>query len=138
MSIYILSYLMAGLVFLAFDAVWLGTMADRIYRPLMGDLVQDGFSFAPAAAFYLLYVAGIVIFAIHPAIGSGKWSTALIFGLLFGLMAYGTYDLTNQATLKNWPLALTVIDMAWGTFVTGMSATLGYLAARTLGRWIGI
>lgn len=138
MAIYVLSYLATGLAFLALDSVWLGTMATRIYRPLMGDLAQDGFSLAPAAIFYLMYIVGIVIFAIHPALVSGKWTTALVYGLLFGLMAYGTYDLTNQATLKNWPTALTVIDMSWGTFATGVSATLGFLAARGLGRWMGL
>lgn len=128
-----LSYLATGVAFLALDAVWLGTMGSRLYRPLLGSLLRDGFALAPAMVFYFLYVAGIVFFAVQPALSAGKWSTALFHGLLFGLMAYGTYDLTNQATLRDWPLAVTVIDMAWGSFATAMAATVGYLV---VSRWL--
>lgn len=128
----VVSYVAAGVAFLALDSIWLGTMGTRLYRPLLGDLVRDGFALAPAAAFYLLYLVGIVVFAVQPALESGRWSTALGYGLLLGLVAYGTYDLTNQATLKDWPIAITLIDMAWGTFATGMSATAAFLVAS---RW---
>lgn len=128
-----LSYLVTGVAFLALDAIWLGTMGTRLYRPLLGHLVRDGFALAPAMVFYLLYVAGIVVFAVQPALDDGRWTGALWRGLALGLIAYGTYDLTNQATLRDWPLAVTVIDMAWGTFATGLAATAGYLV---VSRWL--
>ena len=88
----------------------------------------------PAILFYVLYVAGIVIFAIKPALVTGRWSSAAGKGALFGFFCYATYDLTNQATLKTWPVAVTIVDMGWGTFLTACVATAGYLAASRLGR----
>lgn len=136
MSIYVLAYVATALVFFGIDAVWLTLMGTAFYRPLMGDMVLDKFRAAPAIAFYLIYVAGIVVFAITPAIASGKWTTALVFGAFFGFCAYATYDLTNQATLKAWPLALTLVDLAWGTVLTAAAATFGYIIARAIhGAW---
>lgn len=132
MKAIVVSYLGAGLVMLGLDAVWLTLTANSLYRPSIGELMLDGFRIGPAAIFYLLYLCGVVIFAIRPALASGRWTTALLFGALFGLFAYGTYDLTNQATLKVWPTVLTAADMAWGCVLTAASATSGYLAAS---RW---
>ena len=132
MKAIVVSYLGAGLVMLGLDAVWLTLTANSLYRPSIGELMLDGFRIGPAAIFYLLYLCGVVIFAIRPALASGRWTTALLFGALFGLFAYGTYDLTNQATLKVWPTVLTAADMAWGCVLTSASATAGYLAAS---RW---
>jgi uncharacterized membrane protein len=132
MKAYTISYVAAALVMFGLDAIWLTLTANRLYRPLIGDLMLDGFRPAPAVAFYALYVCGIVIFAISPAIASGRWSTALALGALFGLFAYGTYDLTNQATLKTWSTTITLVDMAWGVVLTAVSAAAGYLAARIL------
>ena len=117
-----IAYVSTAVVFLALDAVWLGTMADRLYRPAIGHLMSDRFSLAPAVLFYLLYVAGVVVFAVMPALASGRWTTALGLGALLGLLAYATYDLTNQATLKNWSWTVTIADLCWGTFVTAVSA----------------
>lgn len=127
---FIISYVATGLVFLALDALWLGTMASRLYRPAMGRLMADEPSLLPAALFYLLYVAGIVVFAVQPALGSGRWTTALMLGAFLGLVAYGTYDLTNHATLRDWPVVITVVDLAWGTLLTGVAATAGMLITR--------
>lgn len=136
MTIYVIAYVATALVFFGLDAVWLTIMGTSFYRPLMGDMVLDKFRAAPAIAFYLIYVAGILVFAVTPAIGSGKWTTALAFGAFFGFCAYATYDLTNQATLKAWPLALTLVDLAWGTVLTGAAAALGYVIARGIhGAW---
>ncbi len=132
MALYLLAYVCTALVFLVIDAVWLTAMGDRFYKTLMGDMVLPGFRMGPAIAFYLLYVAGMVIFAVSPALANGKWTTALIFGAAFGFFAYATYDLTNQATLRNWPLVLTLVDLTWGTVLTASASTLGFLAARTL------
>lgn len=132
MKTYILSYVATAIVFLGMDSIWLGTMGNALYRPLLGGLMLEKFSLAPAAAFYLLYVVGIVFFAVSPAFDSGRWTTALVHGALFGFFAYATYDLTNQATLKNWPMTITIVDLCWGTVVTGVAATFGYLIAKTV------
>jgi len=117
-----IAYFATALVFLALDAAWLTTMADRLYRPALGRLLLEKFEMAPAVLFYVLYVAGIVVFAVAPGLESGRWSTSLKLGALLGLIAYATYDLTNQATLRDWPWRVTVIDLCWGTFVTGTAA----------------
>ena len=119
------AYLATAVVFLALDAVWLTTMADRLYRPALGPLLLDKFAVAPAALFYLLYLAGIVVFAVAPGLESGRWGTSLKLGALLGLVAYATYDLTNQATLRDWPWRVTIADLCWGTFVTGVAAAAG-------------
>jgi uncharacterized membrane protein len=131
MMFWVVSYLACGLVMLVIDAIWLTVMGSALYRPILGDILLDQFRLAPAAVFYFLYVSAIVVFAIAPAAQSGKWTTALLYGAFLGLVCYGTYDLTNHATLKAWTTTLTVIDMAWGAALTAVSATLGYLAART-------
>jgi uncharacterized membrane protein len=127
---YGIAYIATGLVFLAIDAIWLTVAAQRLYRPLMGDMLVDGFRLAPAALFYLIYIAGIVVFAIAPALASERWTTATSYGAFLGFFAYATYDLTNQATLKNWPLAVTIADLCWGTFLTAVAATAGFLITR--------
>ena len=113
----LISYVAALVVFVAVDMVWLGTMSGRFYKPMLGDILAPQFNMAAAAAFYLLYPVGLVIFAINPALKAGGISTALLFGALFGFITYATYDLTNQVTLRNWSSLLTVVDMAWGSFL---------------------
>lgn len=128
MVTFLVSYIIVAAVFLALDAAWLTTMAAT-YRSLIGDLMADSFRLGPAAAFYLLYVAGVVGFAVMPALHQGSWQTAALKGAFLGLIAYGTYDLTNQATLKAWPLRMTMIDMAWGTFATALTASIATIIA---------
>ena len=129
---YGIAYITTGLVFLAIDAIWLTVSAQRIYRPLMGDMLVDSFRVAPAALFYLIYIAGVVVFAILPAFASDRWKTATSHGAFLGLFAYATYDLTNQATLKSWPVIVTIADLCWGTFLTAVAATAGFLMTRAL------
>lgn len=131
---YLTAYGIAAVVFLGLDAVWLGTMASRLYRPAIGHLMADGFAVAPAVLFYLLYLVGMVVFAIGPALEARKPLQALAMGALLGLICYATYDLTNQATLKQWPLAVTLADLAWGAFVTGVSSAV---ATRLTLAWRG-
>lgn len=119
---YARAYAAAALVFLALDALWLGLMADRLYRPAIGHLMLPRFALAPAIAFYAIYIAGIVVFAVAPALPRRAWPAALGRGALLGLLAYATYDLTNQATLQGWPWRLTLADLAWGTTATGIAA----------------
>lgn len=132
MKTYGIAYLSTGLIFLAIDAIWLTLSAQRLYRPLMGDMLLESFRLAPAALFYMVYVAGVVVFAIVPALASDRWTTALVLGAFLGLLAYSTYDLTNQATLRNWPLTVTIADLCWGTFLTGFSAAAGFWITRAL------
>jgi uncharacterized membrane protein len=129
---FIAVYIVSLLVFVGVDFVWLGKMGDSFYRPAMGGLAMDGFRLAPAALFYPLYAFGIVHFAVLPALAAQDWKTAGVNGLLLGLVGYGVYDLTNAATLKTWPLSLTVVDMTWGTLLTGLAALAAYGVGRFL------
>jgi uncharacterized membrane protein len=134
MKIYILSFLATGIVFLICDVVWLSTAGNSIYRPLLGDLLLEKFRLVPAVAFYLIYLTGTMVFAISPAIVSGRWTAALTNGALFGFFAYATYDLTNQATLKSWSMTVTILDLCWGTVLTAIASTLGYLIATAIAK----
>ncbi|MCK0208522.1 DUF2177 family protein [Starkeya koreensis] len=127
---FVVSYVSTALVMLVLDALWLGTMTSRLYRPMIGGLMAEQPNMPAAVLFYLLYVAGIVVFAVQPALDTGRWTSALMLGAFLGLVAYGTYDLTNQATLRDWPALITVIDLAWGTLLTGVAATAGMLITR--------
>ncbi|KAB2950308.1 MAG: DUF2177 family protein [Rhizobiaceae bacterium] len=131
---YLAAYVATATAFLAVDAVWLSVMAPQLYRPLLGDLLAENFDVVAAALFYVLYVSGIVFFAVRPALADGRAATAALNGAVFGLCAYGTYDLTNQATLRNWPAIITVADLFWGTILTATAATVGFLAASRLRR----
>jgi len=123
------AYLTAAVCMLILDVIWLSSMTSRFYRPLLGDLLMDGFRLGPAVAFYFLYLAGIVFFAVMPALESERWTVAALHGLLLGLVAYGTYDLTNHATLRTWPAIITYVDLCWGAFLTASTATAGYFGA---------
>lgn len=127
------TYILTLVVFAVIDTAWLGTMGDRIYRPLIGEMLADNFRVAPAIIFYALYAAALTTFAVMPGLADGGWKKALIWGGLFGLFAYGTYDLTNMATLKSWSVKLVVIDMTWGVIVSGVSSAIACaLAVRAL------
>jgi len=130
MKTYVSSYVGALAALLGLDAVWLSTMAERFYRPMLGDLLARDFEVLPALLFYALYVFGVVFLAVVPALRLGGWRTALINGAVLGLVAYGTYDFTNQATLRHWPAIVTGLDLAWGTFLTSASAVAGYFAGK--------
>ncbi|MBK8908261.1 MAG: DUF2177 family protein [Rhodospirillales bacterium] len=124
-----IAYAAAAAVFLVADGFWLGLVAKSFYRNAIGPMMAEQVNVAAAAVFYLLYIVGVVVFAVSPAFETGSWRTALVFGALFGLFAYATYDLTNLATLRDWPLRFAVVDLAWGTFVTALAAVAGYSAA---------
>jgi uncharacterized membrane protein len=133
MTRYLISYALTGLVFLPLDFLWLRFVGQTFYRERLGDLLADEFRLGPAIAFYLLYLVGVVIFALQPAFAAGSWRPALVYGALFGFFAYATYDLTNMATLRHWPWPVAAIDILWGSFVTGLSAAIAYgLASRML------
>jgi uncharacterized membrane protein len=112
------------------DFLWLGFVARDFYKKEMGEIMLDKPRFAVAALFYVLFAAGIVVLVVTPAVTAGEWHKAALFGALFGLCAYGAYDLTNLATLRHWSLVLTAVDMAWGTFLTSLAASAGFFAGR--------
>ena len=124
MAAIISAYLCALLAFTAVDMVWLSIMAGRFYRPTLGDILLADVNLKVAVVFYLLYPIGLLIFAIAPALKTGDLKDALIMGALFGFFAYATYDLTNQATVRNWSFALTLVDVAWGAFASGLTAVV--------------
>jgi uncharacterized membrane protein len=138
LATYGIAYLSTAVVFLALDAVWLSQMADRLYRPAIGHLMADGFSLPPAVLFYVLYIAGVVFFAVAPALESRRpVLSALGHGALLGLLCYATYDLTNQATLKGWPWHITLLDLVWGATLTGTAAAAAAAITGRVGSWFG-
>lgn len=122
---FVAAYVGSAITMLALDLIWLTTMVPRLYRPALDDLLAHTPNLPVAAVFYPLYVVGIVVFAVLPAVRSSSGLQALGAGALLGLVAYGTYDLTNLSTLRDWPLTLSLIDVAWGTILTAVSAFAG-------------
>ena len=125
MRTFVVAYLSALAAFCGLDFVWLAYAGDAIYRPAIGELLRSGFDAPAAVAFYLIYVFGLVFLAIRPA---ARLTQAASRGAVYGFCAYATYDLTNQATLRHWPLTLSLVDMAWGTALTAVAAACGYVA----------
>ena len=125
----VVAYLACALAILLLDSVWLGVLAVDLYRTGIGHLMMDKPNFGAAAAFYVFYIAGTLIFAIRPALAAKSWTIALRLGALFGFFCYMTYEFTNMATLRDWPLNVVLIDLVWGTFITAVGATAGYAAA---------
>ncbi len=123
-------YAIALPIFLAIDMVWLGLVAKNFYRDQIGFLMKSEVNWAAAVAFYLLFTMGLVLFVIAPAIEKNSWKHALFFGALFGLVTYATYDLSNLATLKDWPLWVTIVDLVWGTVLAASTSTAAFLIAR--------
>jgi len=129
---YVIAYLSTALVFFVLDYFWLTRIAIGFYREHMGSLLLATPNFAAAGIFYLFYVIGLVYFAVMPAVSAGSLVTALVNGALLGLLAYGTYDMTNLATLKGWSLQVSLVDMAWGAFLSATACAAGYIAVSRL------
>ncbi|MEO0328895.1 MAG: DUF2177 family protein [Pseudomonadota bacterium] len=127
-----ISYIAALVAFLAIDFIWLKYVALGFYRDHIGHLMLDKPNLAIAGLFYLFYVVGVVILAVNPALEKQQWTIALLYGGLLGLVAYGTYDITNLATLKTWPPIVTIVDMIWGTVLTASVATISYFVTNAL------
>jgi uncharacterized membrane protein len=126
---WILAYVATGAVFGVLDALWLRWAGPNLYRPALGELLAGSFRLAPAIAFYLLYIAAIVWFAVRAGHAHGGVGAAMLNGALLGAICYATYDLTNQATMRVWPVHVTLIDIAWGAFATAVAAGFGCWAA---------
>ncbi|KJS16297.1 MAG: membrane protein [Hoeflea sp. BRH_c9] len=120
-----------ALFILAIDAVWLGLVAKGFYRSQLGDLMLESPRLSIAALFYVMYSAAVVILASAPAARSGSIQDALLLGAIFGFAAYGTYDITNLSTLKNWPVMMSLVDIAWGTALTALAAAAGFWLLRS-------
>jgi uncharacterized membrane protein len=118
-------------IFFAIDLVWLGVVAKNFYRQHIGHLLAAEVNWTAAVLFYLMFIGGLVFFAVKPALEANSATRALMNGALFGLLTYATYDLTNQATMRDWPVLVTVVDLAWGTV---LSATVAYLSYQVSSR----
>lgn len=126
----ILSYFLTTLVFFAIDLTWLGLVAKKFYWQQLGDLLKENVNWTAAIIFYLIYIVGIFIFSILPAVENDSVKHALFYGALFGFFAYATYDLTNLATLKGFPVKVVFVDILWGIVLTGAVSTAGFYITR--------
>lgn len=126
-------YAIAFPVFLAIDMIWLGLIAKNFYRTQIGGLMKSDINWTAAILFYFIFVAGLVVFVVSPAMTKGSWSHALLFGALFGLVCYATYDLTNLAIAKDWPLLVTIVDLAWGAILAALVSAVTFFIATKIG-----
>ena len=129
----LVAYSATLVAFCILDFIWIGFVARGFYQAQVGVLLLAPPRWGVAAMFYALYVAGVVVFAVMPALEAASWLRALVLGGLFGFFCYATYDLTNLATLKGWTWPMTAVDVLWGVVITASCATAGYLAARAVG-----
>lgn len=123
MTKWIVAYASAAIVFGGLDAMWLNWAGPNLYRPIIGDIMADEFNVGAAGAFYFLYLLGMMWFAVKPGLETGRWTVTLLNGVLLGALCYATFDLTSQAVMKVWATKISVIDIMWGAFATGVSST---------------
>ena len=138
----LIAYVCTALAFAALDGVWLSLAGPRLYKPALGELLSGKVDVGAAVAFYVIYVAGLVFFAVWPALKAGgqtseAWSTALVNGAVLGLVSYAAYDLTNQATLRAWSVKVTILDLCWGVFASALAATVSTLVTGWAGKALG-
>lgn len=132
MLVFFQSYIIAIVIFFIIDMLWLGLIAKNLYQKYIGNLLKTDVNWIAALSFYFLFVGGLVFFVIMPALEKDSAVYALLVGGLFGLITYATYDLTNLATMKSWPIEITVIDLAWGTFLGASTSVLSYFLIQIL------
>ncbi|SRR6056297_1601405 len=120
-------YILAFLIFILIDSIWLGFIARDLYRKQIGFLLKEKFDMKVAVIFYLFFIAGLVFFVLNTAIINQSWQYALFAGLFYGFITYATYDITNLATIKDWPVMLTVIDIIWGSLICGTTSIIAYI-----------
>jgi uncharacterized membrane protein len=133
MSLFLKLYAIALPVFFVIDMIWLGLVAKGFYQQQIGFLMKTNINWVAAIIFYLLFIAGLIVFVVTPAIDKNSWMVALGLGALFGLITYATYDLTNLATVKDWPLLVTIVDLLWGMTLAASVSVITYLIAYKLG-----
>jgi uncharacterized membrane protein len=132
MGKYVWGYVVTGLVFCALDFVWLTMIALKFYQGQIGPLLLEKPNLVPAAIFYALYVVGLVVFCVVPAVATQSWPKAALLGALLGMIAYATYDLSNLATLNGWTIPLSVMDIAWGAIASSAACTAGYFGTNVI------
>ena len=125
-------YLLTIPIFFAVDLLWLGIVAKGLYQKYLGNFLSEQVNWVAAIIFYLIFISGILIFAVQPAIERDSVFRAMILGVLFGFFTYATYDLTNLATLKGWPVTIVIVDIIWGMVLTGTVSTAAFLIAKRL------
>lgn len=128
----LLGYWITFMVFLAIDMLWLGVISKNLYQKYLGAFLTDKVNWTAALIFYALFVIGISIFSIYPALQKNSLSHALLMGALFGFFTYATYDLTNLATLKDWPLFIVIVDILWGSTITALTSISGFYIIKWL------
>jgi uncharacterized membrane protein len=128
----LVAYIATAAIFLVADGLWLSTVATAIYRPRLAGILSEQVFWPAAIAFYLLYIVGLLAFGVAPALESGRWTSALLAGAGFGFFCYATYDLTNLATVRGWSTTVTVLDIAWGTVLSGIASAGGYLVTNAV------
>lgn len=128
-------YAIALPVFFAIDIIWLGFIGRDFYQKQIGSLMKDQVNWTAAIIFYLLFIVGMIFFVIVPALEKGDWMQAFWMGALYGLITYATYDLTNYATLRGWPLTMVVVDMIWGSALAASVSVITFLISVKLGLW---
>ena len=128
----IVSYILTALVFFAIDVVWLGLVAKNMYNRNIGHLMSSRVKWVAAVVFYLAFIVGILVFAVYPSVDKDSLPRAVVLGALFGFFTYSTYDLTNLATLKDWPVSIAVVDIAWGMALTSVVSAIGFYIVRAL------
>ena len=133
MAFYIKLYFTTLIAFFAIDMVWLGLVARTFYRKQLGFLLSSNTNWIAAIIFYLLFIAGILVFVVLPGLDDNSLKTTILRAALFGIVTYATYDLTNLATVKDWPLLITIVDLAWGTVLSIAVSCVGFL----VGKWLG-
>lgn len=126
-------YMITLVVFFAIDIIWLRLVAKKLYKKELGFIMSPKPNWIAAMVFYLIFIVGLVFFVVNPALEQSSWSYALLVGMFFGFITYATYDLTNLATLKDWPLKITIIDLIWGTSLGGIVSLVSYLAVSLIG-----
>ena len=128
----ITSYFIALLSFFALDMVWLGLISKNYYKQKLGFILSDNPNWAAAVVFYLVYIGGILFFAVNPSLKEARWQTAVLNGALLGALCYATYDLTNMATIAKWPIEIVIIDIIWGMVLTGIVSVVTYLSVEKI------
>lgn len=125
-------YAIALPIFFAIDMLWLGVVAKNFYRSQIGSLMKTDINWTAAIIFYLIFIAGLVLFVILPAVEKNSWTHAILFGAFFGLICYATYDLTNLAIAKDWPFLVTIVDLVWGAVLAASVSIITYFIASNL------
>ncbi|CAN5258614.1 DUF2177 family protein [soil metagenome] len=128
------SYAIAAVLFILMDMLWLGLIAKNFYKDKLGSLMSPDVNWIAAVSFYLLFIAGILYFALYPALKDASWQAALLKGAFLGGLCYATYDLTNMATLKGWPWQIVVVDIVWGVVLTGSISVITYFIVSAI-KW---